>query len=359
MKQFKVGDKVRVRKDLVVGEMYGRQSFANCMRPMLGKIVTIRTNTGMCGYTLEESAWFWSDEMLEKIEEKKHTMKFKIGDKVKIVGATGNRAKYNGNIEVISDINPNDENQKAHYGIEGSFWIFYETELEPIKPVRQSIHIYTDGVNTTAILREGKKTVKKALAKCNSGDEFDFKIGASLALDRLLERRPYSEIVAEAERLQSEPDKPMFDWEAFETQKIAVHCDTEEKAKAFLKECHDRRMEWYGGASLLSHNNWELYREKTCYTSGVTYGSKGYFETEDYPIIPYPFTPEPPKYYNGKIVCVDTNGGGYHTVGRIYECKDGLLDNNTGKGGHNYIPYKSFEDLQKRAVPNFIELMED
>ena len=120
--KYKVGDKVRVRKDLVVGQMYGTRSFANEMRPMLGKIVTIRTSFGAFGYSLEESEWRWTGEMFE--------------------------------------------------------------------PLEQSIHIYTDGVTTTAILREGKKTVKKATAKCHPDDEFDFDRGAEIAFDRLFGKEP-------------------------------------------------------------------------------------------------------------------------------------------------------------------------
>lgn len=49
-----------------------------------------------------------------------------------------------------------------------------------------SIHIYSDGKTTTAILKDGKKTVKTAQAKCSPDDTYDFNIGAKLAFDRLI-----------------------------------------------------------------------------------------------------------------------------------------------------------------------------
>lgn len=57
----------------------------------------------------------------------------------------------------------------------------------------------------------------------------------------------------------------MFDWDRFENKKIAVHCDTEEKAKDFLKECSSKGMTWGNGDSLLNKINWEYYKESTYY----------------------------------------------------------------------------------------------
>ena len=52
----------------------------------------------------------------------------------------------------------------------------------------QKIVITTDGKTTTAAFYEGKKIVKKAKARCNPDDTFDFVIGAELAFDRLTDR---------------------------------------------------------------------------------------------------------------------------------------------------------------------------
>jgi len=62
--EFKIGDKVRVRKDLVAGKMYGMVGFMDSMEKFKGKIVTIE---GVFNkeYSIEESGKMWTDEMFE------------------------------------------------------------------------------------------------------------------------------------------------------------------------------------------------------------------------------------------------------------------------------------------------------
>lgn len=63
-------------------------------------------------------------------------------------------------------------------------WWWYDWMLED--NTTSSIHIYTDGTTTTAILKDGKKTIKTAQAKCSPDDTYDFNIGAKLAFERLM-----------------------------------------------------------------------------------------------------------------------------------------------------------------------------
>lgn len=60
-------------------------------------------------------------------------------------------------------------------------WYFDEAELEIIKD--ETIVIYRNGNNVVAL---DKSTGKKAEAKCNTADEFDFRTGARLAFNRLM-----------------------------------------------------------------------------------------------------------------------------------------------------------------------------
>lgn len=46
---------------------------------------------------------------------------------------------------------------------------------------------------------------------------------------------------------------------------FCMHCDTEEKAKIFLKFLHKYDRNWILGDSYLSKTNWEVYKENTCY----------------------------------------------------------------------------------------------
>lgn len=58
--------------------------------------------------------------------------------------------------------------------------------------------------------------------------------------------------------------------------------------------------------------------------------------------------PEKPKYYNGKMVCVENGGFNWWTVGKIYEYKDGVVTANTGykypRRGEE--PYRDAEDAK-------------
>lgn len=67
--KFKVGDKVRVRKDLVENESYSGVVFAKAMKRFVGEIVTIDT-VGIT-YKIKEDNdkwWHWTDEMFEPNE---------------------------------------------------------------------------------------------------------------------------------------------------------------------------------------------------------------------------------------------------------------------------------------------------
>lgn len=75
-------------------------------------------------------------------------------------------------------------------------------------------------------------------------------------------------------------------------KKIAVHCDTEEKAKAFLKECEKAGVEWCSGYKPTIHTNWQSYGADTCYDFWVNNDKLGFarinwFKSKNYEIIEY------------------------------------------------------------------------
>ena len=124
--KYKVGDVVRVRKDLSCGKSYGYHSFGRGMVTFRGKEMTI-CRVLFHGYELLEDdfpvKYSWTDEMLEPI-------------------------------------------------------------------CTEKIVITSDGVTTTARKYDGKKVVKEAKAVCSKDDEFNFDVGAKLAMERLLEDKP-------------------------------------------------------------------------------------------------------------------------------------------------------------------------
>ena len=70
--KFKIGDKVKVKNNLITGKLYGTQSFVCNMEKYKSKIVTIR-NVYAHFYEIEEDrgVWYWTDEMFEN--EKQYT----------------------------------------------------------------------------------------------------------------------------------------------------------------------------------------------------------------------------------------------------------------------------------------------
>ena len=72
--KYKIGDKVKVRTDLIVNGVYGSQSFMPEMKPYAGKIYTIsETYFGNNSYEFEEIDWYWTDEMIEGLVETSFT----------------------------------------------------------------------------------------------------------------------------------------------------------------------------------------------------------------------------------------------------------------------------------------------
>ena len=67
--KYKVGDKVRVRKDLKERMGYGCQRFTDAMKKQMGKIVTISNVVDDRYYYVKEDNYNWTDEMLEPVEE--------------------------------------------------------------------------------------------------------------------------------------------------------------------------------------------------------------------------------------------------------------------------------------------------
>ena len=90
----------------------------------------------------------------------------------------------------------------------------------------------------------------------------------------------------------------MIDWEAFKRGEFAVRCDTEGKAKAFLRECDIKGLRWWGsGAATTDYSRWERHKGKTCYLADdadntITFSDSTYFGEKGTPVIDYPTIPD-------------------------------------------------------------------
>ena len=113
--------------------------------------------------------------------------KFKVGDKVRIVGwkeSVSAKVKFYGTIAVISEVRDRvlNEYQYSLNPKTGFNWRDEELELAN----NHKIVIITEGNTTIARLYENNKVIKTAEAKCSPEDTFDFTVGAKLAYNRLM-----------------------------------------------------------------------------------------------------------------------------------------------------------------------------
>lgn len=65
--------------------------------------------------------------------------------------------------------------------------------------------------------------------------------------------------------------------------------------------------------------------------------------------------PEKPKYYTGKVVCIDSKTSSF-TKGKTYVVTNGNLNSNDGV--YEYHRFASFADIQATLASQFIELVE-
>jgi hypothetical protein len=79
--KYKVGDKVRVRKDLAVGSNYGRERFVENMKSFIGKVVTISNVSDAEYMILEDDSYGWTDEMFEGLANEAPSIAKRINDK--------------------------------------------------------------------------------------------------------------------------------------------------------------------------------------------------------------------------------------------------------------------------------------
>ena len=79
MNEFKIGDKVRLRDDLEVGEKYDGVVMLSGMEDLKGKELTIYYISEDGDYTFDEANYYCSEEMLEKVFNDSDLLEFALG----------------------------------------------------------------------------------------------------------------------------------------------------------------------------------------------------------------------------------------------------------------------------------------
>ena len=78
MSKFKVGDKVKLRDGLEVGRDYGGITFLRDMKDLQGKELTIDRISRQGNYILKEGRYYYSEEMLEKVNDTDDLLEFAL-----------------------------------------------------------------------------------------------------------------------------------------------------------------------------------------------------------------------------------------------------------------------------------------
>ena len=129
-------------------------------------------------------------------------MKYKVGDKVRIVSKwgegcyqspTGRMDKWLGKVMTVRDVGITLYRMVEDIeDNESGGWAWTENCIAGLA-CENKIVITSDGEKTLARLYDGKKVVKTATAKCSPDDKFSFETGAKIAFERLFDREEKEE----------------------------------------------------------------------------------------------------------------------------------------------------------------------
>lgn len=269
-------------------------------------------------------------------------MKFKVGDKVRVkewkdvLKVCGiDKDHSSGAVYIIAKavadacglvftVTECDETMR-YYSISGHNRFGEKTELQLVEELLEPfcdarILITTNGKETLARLYEDGEVKKSAKAECSPDDKFDFAVGAKIAFERLTKTTPAKIILGKKYRVIGNTE-PKHHYKIGEIV-TPIKIDSE---SAYYESIERGRHQW------VSNNDVELVEE-----------------------------PAEPKYYSGKVVCVEKNGECFaYTVGKIYEFKDGLVKIDNGRELPAY-KIKSLDewDDQLGNIAKFIEIKE-
>lgn len=254
------------------------------------------------------------------------TSKFKIGDHVVVEKSNVPIWNYGGKTGVITSVDPYYEYPYRITMDDGSAssWC----TVSGLVTRNEQIVITHDGKVTTATLygEMGAKTT--ATARCAPEDKFDFRVGAEIAMGRLVDKLVYAKYNIILVKFR-EGERTYAYKTSMDTAKVGMKIVV--PVGHYGKEVNATVAEIIPGAE---------------YNGEYTISAMKEIDIVE------------AKYYNGKVVCVD-NGCSGLTVGKIYIFVDGCAKNNYG-GQITNSPVKDFNDLASRfPVTKFIEIVED
>ena len=131
--KYNVGDKVKIREDLEIGDTYNDCTFIKNMEKYKGSIATITYSYEDDSYDidLDDGNWFWTDEMFEDIKENEYS----FGGKVKVdvgyhLDYCGHRVLKN----VIDDDVPTIQKVHVYVGEDGTQYVLPTDAIDFVIP---------------------------------------------------------------------------------------------------------------------------------------------------------------------------------------------------------------------------------
>lgn len=277
-------------------------------------------------------------------------MNYKIGDHVVIEKSNIEVIeKFAGRTGVIDRINDNPFSDYPYsvypdgwLGDANGIWCSVKCLVKHTTP--EKIVITHDGKTTTATkyyTDNGHPMKTVATARCAPEDTFDFNVGAELAMKRLME----------AVKPVTVDGFKVGDRVTYFGNRGTVICITEGDTLGVEFDTKNKY-------SMHSCSGFELKSGNTGKSGMCKWANPNDLKHID------PNEPEPPKYYNGKVVCVKNSAGNEiaYTVGKIYEFVDGSFTNDlyeqVGWCADNGRGFTSFEEWNRFSCSDWLEIKE-
>lgn len=306
MLKRKIGDKVKIKTDLVTDKNYGEVKMSFFKEEFLGKEgIIVRIGNGYYELDIDNAEYCWSDEMLEDVKDKP-IHRYKIGDKVRILDNSDFIIKCrelcpNGSIVEINFINSDEGKVWIDKDKTMCQWVDFRN-IEPIKDktikttkkpkkrvIENTIRHIIVGRKTIVLSRDSNgKTIKGESIYHKTDDVFDELTGLQYAISRMYDIEPFSKSEISNDEVKVEINKYLL--KGFLENKLVINCETEEEAEMFFKYLINEDCEWNGGRNLLSNTLFEQNKENTCYACSnktITYASRQHYSYCKRKIITY------------------------------------------------------------------------
>lgn len=229
---FKIGDKVKVRSNLQIGELYNGYIFLTRMAEFKGKVVTIKDIISDKEYHIKEYNYIWTAEMFEDIPKTK----------------------------------------------------------DKLKSTKKTIEHIISGNKTIVIIHNEDGTYKKGIAQCCPEDEFNEQEGFKIAYDRALGLKYEvnlsnskldlsniannigSPIKTAKDELQANQEL----WQQFLNGNLVIHCKNKDEFNKFLIYCENKEIIKSG---LMCE--YILFKNETCFKLEKKYNNI-YYQSYSY-----------------------------------------------------------------------------